>query len=107
MIVKLLTEHHLEFLSFKVGYTGSPESTLVKMRHCWKSRATAHVQIQSGGIGVQTRHPWKITYFQPTQPAFSVGRYWPASKHHLNDASLAGQCRSAKFTGYIVRTVDD
>ena len=33
MIVKLLTEHHLEFLSFKGGYRGSSESTLVKMPH--------------------------------------------------------------------------
>ena len=30
MIVKLLTEHHLEFLSFKGGSTCSSESTLVK-----------------------------------------------------------------------------
>ena len=30
MIVKLLTEHHLEFLSLKGGCTGSSESTLVK-----------------------------------------------------------------------------
>ena len=37
MIVKLLTEHHLEFLSLKGGCTGSSESTLVKMPHCWKS----------------------------------------------------------------------
>ena len=29
--VKLLTEHHLEFLSFKGGCTGSSESTLVNM----------------------------------------------------------------------------
>ena len=42
MLVKLLTEHHLEFLSLKGGYTGSSESTLVKMPHCWKSHATAH-----------------------------------------------------------------
>ena len=41
MIVKLLTEHHLEFLSFKGGCTGSSESTLVKMLHCWKSHVTA------------------------------------------------------------------
>ena len=41
--VKLLTEHHLEFLSLKRGCTGSSESTLVKMPHCWKSRVTAHV----------------------------------------------------------------
>ena len=33
VIVKLLTEHHLEFLSFKGVYTGSTESTLVKTPH--------------------------------------------------------------------------
>ena len=31
MIVKLLTEHHLEFISLKGGYRGSSASTLVKM----------------------------------------------------------------------------
>ena len=30
MIVKLLTEHHLEFLTLKGGCRGSSESTLVK-----------------------------------------------------------------------------
>ena len=40
--VKLLTEHHLEFLSLKRGYTGWSESTLVKMPHYWKSIVTAH-----------------------------------------------------------------
>ena len=30
MIVKLLTEHHLEYLSFKEGCTGSSESTQTK-----------------------------------------------------------------------------
>ena len=43
MIVKLLTEHHLEFLSLKGGYRGSSESTLVKVPHCWKSRVMAHI----------------------------------------------------------------
>ena len=33
MSVKLLTEHRLEFVSLKGVYTGSSESTLVKM-HC-------------------------------------------------------------------------
>ena len=33
MIVKLLTEHQLEFLSFKGVYTGSSECTLVKTPH--------------------------------------------------------------------------
>ena len=43
MSVKLLTEHHLEFLSLKGGYTGSSESTLDKMPHCWKSHVTAPI----------------------------------------------------------------
>ena len=43
MIVKLLTKHHLEFLTFKGGCIGSSESTLVKMCHCWKSHALAHL----------------------------------------------------------------
>ena len=34
MLVKLLTEHHMEFLSLKGGCRGSSESTLVKMLHC-------------------------------------------------------------------------
>ena len=41
--VKLLTEHHLVLLSLTGGLTGSSESTLVKMRHCWKSHAAAQI----------------------------------------------------------------
>ena len=41
MSVKLLTKQHLEFLSFKGSCTGSSESTLVKMPHCWKSHVVA------------------------------------------------------------------
>ena len=43
MIVKLLAEHHLEFLSLKGGCRGLSESTHVKMPHCWKSRALAYI----------------------------------------------------------------
>ena len=49
MIVKLLTEHHLEFLSLK-GCRGSSESTLLKMPHCWKSHATAHFHFRTSTI---------------------------------------------------------
>ena len=44
MNIKLLTEHHFEFLSLKGGCTGSSESTLVKMPHCWKSHVAAQLQ---------------------------------------------------------------
>ena len=49
MIVKLLTEHHLEILSIKGGCVGSSESTLVEMPHCWKSHATAHILVRLVG----------------------------------------------------------
>ena len=47
MTVKLLTEHHLEFLSLKRDYTGWSESTLVKMSHCWKSHVAAQIFFQT------------------------------------------------------------
>ena len=43
MTVQLLTEHHLAFLSLKGGCTGSSQSTLVKMPHCWKSHVMAQL----------------------------------------------------------------
>ena len=43
MIVKLLIEHHLEFLSLKGGRRGLSESTLVKKSNCWKSHAMAQM----------------------------------------------------------------
>ena len=44
MSVMLLTEHHLEFLRLKGGYTDSSESTLVKIPHCWKSHVAAQLE---------------------------------------------------------------
>ena len=48
MRVKLLTEHHLEFLSLKGGCTGLSESTLVKMPHYWKSHVAAQLYAIDG-----------------------------------------------------------
>ena len=45
MIVKLLTEHHLEFLSLKGGYRGTSESTHVKKPHCWKSHVLTQQEL--------------------------------------------------------------
>ena len=47
MSVKLLSEHHLEFLSLKGGCTGSSESKPVKMPHCWKSQVTAQMMLHT------------------------------------------------------------
>ena len=41
--VKLLTKHHLEFLSLKGSCTGWSESIHIKMPHCWKSHVAAHM----------------------------------------------------------------
>ena len=69
MTVKLLTEHHLKFLSLKGGYTGSSESTLVKMPHCWKSHVTAQIIpedhrvlkfLPKMGMGTNLVMPWSI-----------------------------------------------
>ena len=48
MIVKLLTERHLEFLSLTGGCRGSSESTLFKMSNCWKSHALAQIIFFAG-----------------------------------------------------------
>ena len=54
MIVKLLTEQHLGFLSLKGGCKGSSESTIVKMSNCWKSYAAAQLFVTAPKI-VSTR----------------------------------------------------
>ena len=51
MIVRLLTELHLEFLSLKGGCKGSSESTVFKMPHCWKSHVTAHMSFRHTSSG--------------------------------------------------------
>ena len=43
MSVRLLTEHHLRFLSLTGGCTSSSESTLVKIPKCWKSHVAAQI----------------------------------------------------------------
>ena len=48
MTVKLTS---LELLTFKGGCTGSHESMLVKMPHCWKSHVAARVYIFFSAVG--------------------------------------------------------
>ena len=64
MIVKLLTEHHLECLSLKGGCRGSSESTHVKISHCWKSHALAHVHV-----------PAPIIFCHRTNATASLGKF--------------------------------
>ena len=46
--VKLLIELNLVFLSLTEGCTGSSESTLFKMAHCWKSNVTVQIFLNTG-----------------------------------------------------------
>ena len=48
MDIKLLAEHHFEFLSLKGGCTGLSESTHVKMPHCLKLHVTAQMCLAQG-----------------------------------------------------------
>ena len=50
MTIKLLTEHHLEFLRLKGGFTGSSESTCIIISYFWKSRVTLTDYV-SGKLG--------------------------------------------------------
>ena len=61
MIIKLLTEHHLEFLSLKGGCRGSSESTLVKMSNCWKFRAAAQILFEVCGWNTEIWGYWNWT----------------------------------------------
>ena len=65
MTIKLLTEGHLEFLSLKGDCTGSSESTLVKMPHCWKSLiVVAHVKKKTALYVSGFPQAWKVLEFR-------------------------------------------
>ena len=56
MIVKALTEHHLEFLSLKGGCRGSSKSINVKMPHCWKSHSSKlYLGVADAGEGLSRK----------------------------------------------------
>ena len=50
-----MIEHHLKYLSLKVGCRGSSESTHIKMPHCWKSHALAHMSLHEVYVKQATR----------------------------------------------------
>ena len=57
MSVKLMTEHHLEFLSLKGGCRGSSESTHVKMSNFWKSHALAQLSCCANALNTTFLQP--------------------------------------------------
>ena len=57
MNIKLLTEHHLEFISLEGGCTGLSESIHVKIPHCWKSHVVAHLPEAGSTMRVPSSAP--------------------------------------------------
>ena len=52
MTLRLQTEHHLEVLSLKGGFTGSSEPIHFKMPHCWKSHVILGLDVRKYVFGV-------------------------------------------------------
>ena len=87
MTAKLLIEHHWEFLSLKGGCTGSSESTLVKMPHCWKSHVT------SIGISVTLSFVCKISHGNQKSYYYRIQHFeadflWKVSLKILNSGII-------------------
>ena len=95
MTVKLLTEHHLEFLSITGGCTGLSESTLVKLPHCCKSHAAAQFIFQQGGShscqsSPEVPSPWQ----QNSLPTSPIG--YQGNNNNLNYLPCSSQCDNSR-----------
>ena len=78
MTVKLQTEQYLGFLSLKGGCSGLSESILIKIPHCWKSRATVD---KGGRINVIRQ------YFLPLQFCNTKGELQQGFFNHFGSCS--------------------
>ena len=85
MTVKLLKEHYFEFLGLKGGCTGSSESTLVKMPHCWNYYVMAQL------------YSWSITHYNSQH-----GHLDTRSKSQCNSWLLLKHCSASTCICQIV-----
>ena len=82
--VKLLTEPHVRFLSLKVGCTGSSESTLVKMPHCWESHVAAQLCCSLSLEGSSKEYQNKCFYAEKrNEQGFFLKSFIIHEKHSL------------------------
>ena len=105
MIVKLLTEHHSEFLSLKGGCTGSYESTHVKMPHCWKSHAKAQFIVyvsgrrggpQGGPMGPPGSDGWNMVGGQSRTPFKSIDRSIDPTKMKISKVTYDKRLKTVR-----------
>ena len=97
MSVKLLPEHHLEFLGLKGGCKGSSESTLVKMPHCWKSHVTAHLPEQ-----LFFSYNVKLHYITVTNKTVTlIVIEWKAVRYNIAVKTLENDCRESVVCDYV------
>ena len=83
MTVKLLTEHHLEV---QRGCAGSPAFTHVKMPHCWKSHARAHMSMYHNSLKRTTcitRLCWTPTNRTPDKSAYQKINFLISQPKHM------------------------
>ena len=95
MIIKLLTEHHLEFLSLKRGCRGSSESTHVKLPHCWKPGVMAHIYPSGDYIDDYTESPGTIMATSADFSFYPVVSSSDCAKQCSQDDTL--HCRAFQF----------
>ena len=93
MNFKLLTEHHMEVLSLKGGCTGTSESTLVKMPHCWKSHVAAHIILKILTL-------WPCDIYNGTTPRalfFKINFFKKLFREHCHSAKWFGSRSGPNF----------
>ena len=109
MTVKLLTEHHLEFLSLKGGCTDSSESTLslVKMPYCWKSCVKREFLPISNLIQDQQipsyclSHSKPANYF-PLPTSFKTSKFLPIA-NLVQDQHISIHCQLCSWPANVLK----
>ena len=75
--VKLPTGHHLIFLSITGGCTGSSESTLVKIPHCWRSHVAANMYFSFINTSVWHENSNRRVQIHPSMHSnFTYRQFW-------------------------------
>ena len=105
---KLLTEHHLEFLSLIGGCRGSSKSTHVNIPYCWKSQELAQI--------INKLHPWHqpthchsatvlavllTTSDQNSKYIFSLSDEWVSQIYSVAKKKHLTLCMLAKFHAFL------